>query len=76
MTVNVTLVDPDGQEWVTGSAIEANDLLARGYRLKGQGANRGRGVHPKPTNAPSNVANPAPVTTTGQVQPAAEGNSK
>lgn len=71
MAVHVTLVDKDGAEWVAGSAVEVNDLLARGYQLKGHGANRGQ---QKPANPPSNVANPAPVTNTGQVQPAGDGS--
>ena len=72
MAVSVTLVDPNGREWVAGSAVEVNDLLAQGYRLKGH--DNPRRPAPKAGNAPSNVANPAPVTNTGAVQPAGDGS--
>lgn len=80
MAVNVTLVDKDGNEWVAGTAVEVVDLLAQGYRFKGQGtagvADQAAPAGPKPTNPPSNVANPAPVSNTGAVSPAGDGSSK
>jgi hypothetical protein len=78
MSVAVTLVDPNGQEWVAGTAIEVNDLLAQGYRVKGHnnGATPDRLTSGpvNPQNRPSPVANPAPVTNTGGVQPAGDGS--
>lgn len=74
MAVNVTLVDKDGNEWLAGSAVEVVDLLAQGYRFKGQGtagaADQAAPVGPKPTNPPSNVSN------TGAVSPAGDGSGK
>jgi hypothetical protein len=35
MPVAITLIDKQGNEWVAGSAIEVNDLMAQGYRIKG-----------------------------------------
>lgn len=31
---NAVLLDPDGVEYVPGSAVEANNLIASGYRPK------------------------------------------
>lgn len=75
MAVQARMVSPDGREWLAGSVTEINDLLAQGYRFKGT-APAGPGLTSgteRPDNAPSPVANPAPITNTGQVAPAGDG---
>jgi hypothetical protein len=66
MAMLVTLVDKDGNECLAGSAIEVNDLLASGYRIKGHGT---AGAADQPVTRPAAgdsgpAAEPAKATTT------------
>jgi len=74
MSVEVVLVDPNGQDWTAGSAIEVNDLLAQGYRFKGTGQVTSEGGSTPATSAapapapPGSPTGRAVVTNTGDVQ--------
>lgn len=53
MSVAVTLLDPNGNEWVAGSATEVHDLLAQGYTFKGQASVSADKPTPTPSPAPA-----------------------